>query len=328
MRAQEFIAERKVASIRGQIQDAVRQHGGDPRDYFVRFTEVDKIGFSDRQKFKRHVEIDDPSFTVSSIGTSSRGGGRRALWFYPLRTYLGMMSQGEYAMDFPYVWLVKKRPDAWLQPIGHRDPREVKAAPKGQRRVGILKGGLTPQAVFFEPAFDVVGRYYDYAGQHRRHGEVRGAPKPTFFDRVRGTLNEIGDRPSEYEPNRRRRRSLFHATVDDQWVDVFFDRSPINDSLQITFTVNQNYEAPPRPTRASGSVIRILSTVLNIVREQLPQYMKSARPPRVTFTAKGASRIELYKRYFVPVIQDILGDQWQLEITPGNMTVFVWEPKR
>jgi hypothetical protein len=75
-------------------------------------------------------------------------------------------------------------------------------------------------------------------------------------------------------------------------------------------------------------VIRILSTVLKIVREQLPQYMKSARPPKVTFTAKGASRIELYKRYFVPVIQDILGDRWQLEIVPGNMTVFVWEPKR
>ncbi len=186
MRAQDFITERKVASIRGQIQDAVRQHGGDPSDYFVRFTEVDKVGFSDRQKFKRHVEIDDPSFTVSSIGTSSRGGGRRALWFYPLRTYLGMMSQGEYAMDFPYVWLVKKRPDTWLQPIGHRDPRQIQPAPEGMKRVGILKGGLTPQAVFFEPAFDVVGRYYDYAGQHRRHGEVRGAPKPSFFDRVRG----------------------------------------------------------------------------------------------------------------------------------------------
>jgi FMN phosphatase YigB (HAD superfamily) len=141
-------------------------------------------------------------------------------------------------------------------------------------------------------------------------------------------LREIGDAPSEYEPNRRRRRSLFHAEVDDQWVDVFFDRSALTDSLQITFTVNQNYEAPARPTRASSSVIRILSTVLKIIREQLPRYMRSARPPRVTFTAKGASRIELYKRYFVPVIQEILGDQWQLEIVPGDMTLFRWEPRR
>lgn len=140
------------------------------------------------------------------------------------------------------------------------------------------------------------------------------------------SINEIGDKPSEYEPNRRRKRSLFHATVDGQWVDVFFDRSPINDSLQITFTVNQNYEPSPTPTRASGSVIRILSTVMNIIREQLPQYIKSARPPKVTFTAKGTSRISLYKKYFVPLMQNILGDKWQLEIVPGNMTVFVWEP--
>ena len=186
MRALDFMTERKVASIRGQIQDAVRQHGGDPADYFVRFTEVDKIGFSDRQNFKRHVDVDDPEFTVSGLGTASRGGGRRALWFYPLREYLRQSSQDQYAMNFPYVWLVKIRPDAWLQPIGHRDPREVNPAPAGRRRVGILKGGLNPQAVFFEPAFDVVDRYYDYAGQHQRHGRVQGRPEPTFFDRVRG----------------------------------------------------------------------------------------------------------------------------------------------
>ena len=146
--------------------------------------------------------------------------------------------------------------------------------------------------------------------------------------RIQDFVTEIGDAPSEYEANRRRRRSLFHSEVDGQWVDVFFDRSPVTDSLQITFTVNQNYQASGQPTRASASVIRILSTVLRIIREQLPRYMRSARPPRVTFTAKGASRIDLYKRYFVPVIQEILGDQWQLEIVPGDMTLFRWEPRR
>jgi len=185
MRAREFLIEQQVP-IRGQIQDAVRKHGGDPRDYFVRFTEVDKIGFSDRQKFKRHFDVDDPEFTVTGLGNATRQGGRRALWFYPLREYLKQSAQGQYAMDFPYVWLVKKKPDAWLQPIGHRDPRVVQPAPAGRRRVGILKGGLDPHAVFFEPAFDVIGKYYDYAAQHQRHGEVKGKPEPTFFDRVRG----------------------------------------------------------------------------------------------------------------------------------------------
>ena len=186
MRAQDFITERQVPSIRGQIQDAVHGDGGRPSDYFVRFTQVDKIGFSDRQHFKRHVDVDDPAFTVSGLGTANRGGGRRALWFYPLREYLRQSGQDQYAMDFPYVWLVRIRPDAWLQPVGHLSQREVQSAPEGRRRVGILKGGLNPQAIFFEPAFDVIGRYYDYAGQHQRHGEVQGKPQPSFFDRVRG----------------------------------------------------------------------------------------------------------------------------------------------
>lgn len=186
MKISEILIERQTTSIRGQIQNAVRQDGGDPNDYFVRFTEIDKIGFSDRQNFKRHLDVDDPDFTVSGLGTASRGGGRRALWFYPLREYLRQSGKDQYATNFPYVWLVKKKSDAWLQPIGHRDKREVKTAPEGKRRVGILKGGLDPQAVFFEPAFDVIDKYYDYAGQHQRHGEVKGRPEPSFFDRVRG----------------------------------------------------------------------------------------------------------------------------------------------
>ena len=186
MRAHDFLIERRVPSIRGQILNDVRKHGGRPSDYFVRFTEVDKIGFSDQQRFKRHPDVDDPDFTITGLGNITRQAGRRALWFYPLREYLKRSAQDQYAMDFPYVWLVRIRPDAWLQPISPRDPRQVRAAPEGKRRVGILKGGLTPQAVFFEPAFDVVGKYYDYAGQHQRHGQVKGPPEPTFFDRVRG----------------------------------------------------------------------------------------------------------------------------------------------
>ena len=48
---------------------------------------------------------------------------------------------------------------------------------------------------------------------------------------------ELFDQPAEYQPNKRRKRSLFHATVDGHWVDVFFDRSEFNGTLHITFTV-------------------------------------------------------------------------------------------
>ena len=140
-------------------------------------------------------------------------------------------------------------------------------------------------------------------------------------------ISELGDSPAEHEPNRRRRRSLFHATVDGQWVDVFFDRSDLNGTLHITFTVNSKYDAPEQPTSASASTVRILSTVLSIIRQRLPEYIRSARPPAVSFTAREDSRTRLYRKYFVPVVQEILGPRWKLTEFPSmGMTVFNWRP--
>jgi len=142
-------------------------------------------------------------------------------------------------------------------------------------------------------------------------------------------LNELGNAPAEYKPNRKRSRSLFHATVDGQWVDVFFDRSEFNDTLHITFAVNNNYDTPSQPTGASRSTVKILSTVLNIVKQKLPEYMAKARPPAVSFTAKGDNRASLYRKYFVPVIQNVLGPKWQHEEYPSmGMTVFHWRPAK
>jgi GNAT superfamily N-acetyltransferase len=120
---------------------------------------------------------------------------------------------------------------------------------------------------------------------------------------------------------------LFHATVDNHWVDVFFDRSEFNDTLHITFAVNGDYDTPSQPTGASKSTVRILSTVLNIIKKQLPEYIAKARPPGISFTAKGDNRASLYRKYFVPVVQNILGPKWQHEEYPSmGMTVFHWKP--
>jgi GNAT superfamily N-acetyltransferase len=140
-------------------------------------------------------------------------------------------------------------------------------------------------------------------------------------------LTELGNAPAEYQHNRKRKRSLFHATVNGQWVDVFFDRSELNNTLHITFTVNGDYDAPEQPTSASKSTVRILSTVLNIIKKQLPEYMAKARPPAVSFTSKQDNRTSLYRKYFVPVIQNILGPKWHNEEYPNmGMTVFHWKP--
>lgn len=165
-------------SIKDQILADVRKNG--PGEYFVRSTAVDRLGFSARQLFGRSPDMDDPAFDVDYIGA---GKGRPALWFYPLKDYLN--TRDLYATESPYVWLVKLRDDAWLQPA-RRGATGVAPAPKGKQRVGIMRMSNPPAAIFFTPAFDVVGKYYDYGSQHQRHGQVKGAPLPSFFDRVRG----------------------------------------------------------------------------------------------------------------------------------------------
>ncbi|NBO50665.1 MAG: hypothetical protein EBU80_13315 [Chitinophagia bacterium] len=113
MRAREFVIEAQH-SIRDQIIHAVDINGGSLDDYFVRFTKRDHLGFSDQQTFGRFPDVDDPDFDIDRITAQARG--RRVLWFYPLKTYLSAR-EGTYAMDFPYVWLVKLKPNAWLADI-------------------------------------------------------------------------------------------------------------------------------------------------------------------------------------------------------------------
>jgi len=177
MRAADFL-EARLPSIKDQILADVRKHG--PGEYFVRFTDSDKLGFSGRQLFGKTPDVDDPNFDVDYIGT---GKGRRALWFYPLNFYL--KGSKPYASEQPYAWLVKLKPDAWLQTVNRGD-NQVKPAPQGKERVGILRMSDPPAAIFFSSGYELVGKYYDYAGQHRRHGDVKGRPAPSFFDRIRG----------------------------------------------------------------------------------------------------------------------------------------------
>lgn len=181
MRINEIITEAKVPSIRDQIIADVKKHG--PGEYFVRFTATEKLGFNRRQWFSHTPDVDHPKFDVDYIG---HGEGRRALWFYPLKTYLN--SNTMYASEQPYVWLVKLKPDAWMQTVSRGD-NKLENPPPGKKRVGIIRASKPPAAIFFTYGFDVVGEYYDYAGQHKRHGQVKGPsarPKPSFFDRVRG----------------------------------------------------------------------------------------------------------------------------------------------
>lgn len=183
MRATEFLTEAKVPSVQNQIIADVKKYGGDPSEYFVRYTTIDKLGFSARQWFGRTPDVDDSKFEIDYIGHKH---GRLALWFYPLSVALDT-TRTLYASEQPYVWLVKLKPNAWLQTVKRGDT-QVEQPPEGKERVGIIRMSRPPAAIFFKPAFDIVGKYYDYAGRHKRHGEVKGKPKPTLFQRIRGDV--------------------------------------------------------------------------------------------------------------------------------------------
>ena len=166
---EEGIVEAKE-SIKDQLEKAYLQDGGDISQYFVRSSRVDKLGFSPKQIFARSPDLDHPAYDIDYIGNSV---GNPALWFYPLTYYL--KSPEVFTKGYPYIWLVKLKPDAWLQPVD-RFTKTKQDAPQGKERVGIIRKALTPSAIFFKPAFDIVDKFYDYGGQHKRHGEVKGAP--------------------------------------------------------------------------------------------------------------------------------------------------------
>lgn len=182
MRAFEILSEAKQ-SIRGQILNDILKHGGNTDQYFVRFTDIDKLGFSAKQTFGKTLDVDDPDFYPEYIGA---GKGKPALWFYPLQTYL--KNSDLYAGEYPYVWLIKLKNNAWLQKVTS-STKELQNAPAGKERVGILRMIKPwPAAIFFKPAFEVVGKYTDFKKLHKQHGLIKGKPTPTLFQKIRGDL--------------------------------------------------------------------------------------------------------------------------------------------
>lgn len=159
MRAQEFVSEAQDA--RTEIENMATILPGSPDEYFVRFTDQDKLGFSARQHFGRTPDIDDPGYDPLAL---PRPSGRPALWFYPLQTYL--RGGDLFASQHPYTWLVRLRPDAWLQRVGREDRTD---APQGKTRVGMIRRDQgVPMAIFFRPGFDVVDRWYNYGKTHKQ----------------------------------------------------------------------------------------------------------------------------------------------------------------
>lgn len=157
MRVKDLITERVDPGA--EIQNMSVILPGSLDEYFVRFTDQDKLGFSQKQHFGRTPDVGDDDYDPHALPNRQ---GRPALWFYPLKYYL--RQKDLYATNMPYVWLVRIKPNAWLQPVAGQTVK--KDAPQGKQRVGMLtKDQGIPMAIFFRPAFDVVDRWSTAGGK-------------------------------------------------------------------------------------------------------------------------------------------------------------------
>ena len=220
--------EEAKESIKDQLEKAYILDGGSIDEYFVRSANVDKLGYSAKQTFGRSPDIGDDNFSVDYIGY---GKGKPALWFYPLSYYLKRVADVAYGNDMPHVWLVRIKPNAWLQPVSNNNVTK-QDAPKGKERVGLLRKSAVPAAIFFKPGFDVVDKFYDYGSQHKRHGEVKGVPET--IRKVRGGYRllskkgkNLGTYPSKSGAENREREVQYFKHVGEQGRSTAVEPDPL-----------------------------------------------------------------------------------------------------
>lgn len=183
----------------------------------------------------------------------------------------------------------------------------------------------------------IAATMYDYVksrGYNIRRSGQQTAAGTGFWARHRPDQNvwehqeltEVGNAPSPHQPVRQRKRSAFWANVEDREIVVFFDRSPLSGALQITFTVDGSYDL----TGSQGKLaFRIFSTVLDIIRQRLPEYLKSRYTGRITFTAKlGEGRTAVYEK-FANMLTQIVGAKYERQpnIDTMGQTLFGWDRK-
>jgi hypothetical protein len=311
-------------SIKDQLEKAYVQDGGSIDEYFVRSANVDKLGYSVKQTFGRSPDIGDDNFSVDYIGY---GKGKPALWFYPLSYYLKRVADVAYGNDMPHVWLVRIKPNAWLQPVSNNNVTK-QDAPKGKERVGLLRKSAVPAAIFFKPGFDVVDKFYDYGSQHKRHGEVKGVPET--IRKVKGGyrllskkgknlgtypsksgaenrerqvqyfkhLGEVADSPYAYIQNVKTpdKRAYRFQTDSGQLyrVQVFNRRNGDDNKLEIHFDLTDMSTGKPETGKTgTGDAVRVFSTVAAILQKEVAN--QDSTGIIIASKADDESRVKLYR---------------------------------
>ena len=329
--------EEAKESIKDQLEKAYILDGGSIDEYFVRSANVDKLGYSAKQTFGRSPDIGDDNFSVDYIGY---GKGKPALWFYPLAYYLKSVADVAYGNDMPHVWLVRIKPNAWLQSVSNNKVTK-QDAPTGKERVGLLRKSAVPAAIFFKPAFDVVDKFYDYGSQHKRHGEVKGVPEtirkvkggyrllskkgknlgtypsksgaenrePEIHTKPpEGKVAEALDSSYEYRGSKRNPGNDFYFdTEDGQEYKVEIDN--VDNDVTVAFSAKGQGDEHKIGLTGTGNSRKVFGTVIKIVKD----YIRKSNPEIIAFSANNSepSRVRLYK---------MLASQANKELSNYNFT--------
>lgn len=192
MRIQELVNERRSnpkinpkRTFRQEIMAIVDRHGGELDRYWISSSLVDRLGFYGgdsshprpevtrpgralvvpTRAFSGQIRFHSPEYATyggadyTGIGKPQESYG---VWFMPLTKSLELLERGQYPYLRNYLFLVKQRDTAWLQPVNSLQRLRANivgiSPPRGQEKVGQYNPS-TGIAVFFRPAYDVVGRW-------------------------------------------------------------------------------------------------------------------------------------------------------------------------
>jgi len=168
-----------------QIQQAIQKNGGTIDDYWVSSTSVDRLGFYGGDSNYARPEVTRPG-KAPVVPTQAFQGQRKfrspeyatyaqpietqpknvqqkyGIWFMPLKSVQRELVTGMYPYLRNFLFLVKLNDNAWLQPVNTLQNIRANLVginpPQGKHKVGQYNSSSNI-AVFFEPAYKVVGKW-------------------------------------------------------------------------------------------------------------------------------------------------------------------------
>lgn len=186
-----------------QVNDIIKKNGGTINDYWVSSTHLDKLGFYGGDSNHPRPEITRPGKAVvvptkafqsqrkyhspeyaTYAGSEYSGSGQAqykyGIWFMPLKACFQSLNNATYPYLRNFVFLVKLNDDAWVQPVDALQKTRANLIgikpPPGKHKIGQYNSASNI-AVFFEPAYKIVGKWTGEEIKNNARREQIGGPE-------------------------------------------------------------------------------------------------------------------------------------------------------